>query len=369
MLHQYPVLQGVAVKSIHIIFRKTFRYPVADFFLLFSYFIAFITLFISVSIFEKQWNFDEDKTRYAFADTYYASVHRDDGIGEWKVDPQEGCVIVEGLGVTLSKGGTELSSIAGVILGKTELPSYIQGKMPEEGLVIGSGVANALGVNEGDAVLVDDDYYTVGTILKDGGSDYLSGIILFDYKRLHVRFKNKMLRLSDWDIAVSTSKGDAFAVYNRLKKAVDGENPEIVFTGKFGEQDENYGKTSTAAWYYMLLYLFALFQCVVAADLWIHVRQYEIAVKACHGYSSRDIFKDLFVQSFRLCSLVAVFCFAMQRILTVFGKKLFGVSLSVSPRNLLILALFTFGTSFVAVSLGIRGVSRTANDQLIRGNE
>ncbi len=343
--------------------RKLFRYPAVDGYMMFCYLMAFTVLMISVSMFEADWRLQEDASKYAYVSTYYVSAESEDRIGAWKTDVNASLKVDDFI-VSMQTEKRSISVAAEVFLNETERPGYLTKPIGTGEVAIGAGIANMLGVSGGDTVNVNTEKYRVSEVLHSDKSDFLDAFVLFDYKTLGPDLKAVMENEPVWSFVISTNRDDAYHCFTQMVQSAKTTQPDITLRGEYGTKDKTALRNRDEAYRYALLYVFALLNCVVTADLWGHVRKKEITVKISQGYSVKQLFADLLLQSIRLSGTVAVLCWALQYISFRFGISFLGIPLQMRTRDGLILLAFVGITSFISILSLLFRLRKTVAQQM-----
>lgn len=349
--------------------HRVFRYPFADTFLLFGFFIAFLALYVALSIIQDVENYEKDASAFGYKRTGVMCVSGDQFGFEWK-EKIEGCsaVITDYMIVLESESKSILTSMD-IVLSSEASPKIYSLNVAMKGVFIGRAVAEALSVHQGETVTINAVPYEVSQVIKTENSGYLDNMVMIDYDSLQAESLAMLSEEKEWEVLIGTDHDVPQQIYDQLIAELKKDYPNCSFSFVEGQEDKDNIPPKTEGLFYFLIYAFALLNCMVAADLWMHVRKKEIAVKRGVGYSLFQLYRDFFWQSFRLCSLSALICYVIQKVFSLLGGSFLGIHLHFSAYNLMIIVVFCVGTSFLSIAFALRNTFRSVREQLALGVE
>ncbi len=342
-----------------------FRYRGADLYMLLGYLMAFLALFLALSMFEDAWDYNSDRKKYSYASTYHAKVYQEDkNVEEWLPEISEGNVTLAGVSFFVSTDKDSFSMPVDIVVQKKEKIPYLEGLKGTGGIILGRAVADVFGVSVGDAVEILHEKVAVAAILGANKSEYCDGMAILMYEDCGSVLKNALRGIGAFTLRFESNKVDAHELFLEFADHAKVRDAGVETEGIYGEADSGYGMDMTALTFYILIYAFAMLNCVIASDMWVYVRKDEVAIKQCQGYSLGRLCENLIAQSLRIGVFAVAVCFLVQKGLTLIGSSLLGIELHISLRNVLILAVMTVFTAFFSIAFSLRTIRKTVVEQL-----
>ena len=346
--------------------RKLFRYPAVDGYLFFSFVIAFTALFVALSLFNSVWNYEDDCESLQYMSTYSCTLLKSEELELDKLAQDWKCsLLATDISVELSFSGKTVSSVCELYFRTDEMIyPLVSGSYPESlrddqpVCVIGREIAKLSGADVGDTVVLDGENYKVTGILGTEGSDYLDGKLLLWYPAIAENTAEHLRLFDSMELLFASNTRDTYECYKSFYDSIKDSDGVISVTGTGAYTDSDFGKSSTEAYFYILLYSFSILHCVIASDLWIYKRKYELSVKKVLGYTNGLLILDIFLQILRLVTAAAVFCLAVQWLAGKAGKRILGIELTFSLKNLGLIALFVLITSAFSILRPVRLLDR-----------
>ena len=342
------------------IFEKTFRYPAVDIYMLFSFFIAFMALFIGLSLFSEVWRYNSDSNEDKYRSGYRGCVQFSDlDINLNNADfGEKGVICFEEAVFSVCMGDTEMPAEGTVCLNKCENAyPLISGEWFDSDadnisrcVVIGKGYSDNLHIYAGDSLLIEGEEYTVKGVAGSKYSDIYDYVIALNIRQMGDRTLRSLLG-QNVNLTARSEDTDAQTIYLGARENLRKAAPGAVFSEEGGYEKRESDKDNAEAVLYCAMYVFALFHCLIAADVWINERKYEIAVKKCLGYSENRLFMDLFLQQMRLTLSAAVLCFFVQTVVKCAGGTFLGMNVELTAGNLIIILVFVTISAFLCVAL------------------
>lgn len=337
--------------------RKFFRHPATDVYMMFAYFISLMAMLFVLSLLEEIHRAERDKETYQYDSTYTfllegADIERCvETIGE-----QRGNIYLQSVIGLDDKG---ISTEVFVVLAETEewLYPLLAGRYPTKEeialgkpvVVIGKGYADFLNAGVDDTIRIDGESYQVVGIIGSKTSEVLYAMFFLWFSGCSGITKEQLLQKNDYEITICSNEEAAENSYLRLREELNKIMPQVKLTGQSGTASQGTGNRYLELWLYLALYVMAVLHCIVAAELWVHVRRREIAICKAHGFSFSGIFFRLFQESVRLSLAVAAVCVVLQGILQMHGGALFGVELTLSWQNRAFFLALTMLTTVLAI--------------------
>ena len=346
--------------------RKIFRYPAVDSYMFFSCVIAFVALFISLSIFNEIGDYEEDRDHMQFKSSYSAELTKTEAFDLSNICADTNCnITLTGVQITLSDDKEEYNTEAHVVVKATEyIFPLISGDYPEIDkevepvCVVGKSVADMFEKKTGDYLSIDGTEYKVSGIIGTNLSEYLDWHIILWYANLSDGTMHHLRLYDTLNLLFESNTNDTYACYKEMYSILVDREGFIHLTGTDSHTDDSIGRPRSEAFFYILLYAFAVLHCVVASDIWIYERRYELSVKKTLGYSSSQLKTDLFIQLFLLALMASVFCMLIQGFFLLAGERLFGIKLRFTFKNVMIVLLFTVITCVLSLWRHIRRLDR-----------
>lgn|GEM_PF-4839035 len=342
--------------------RKIFRYPAVDLYMFFSCIIAFVALFISLSIFNEIGEYEDDRDQMQFKSRYIAELTKTEDFDLSNIRADINCnIALTGVHITLSEEKVEYNTEAHVVFRSTEyIYPLISGNYPEINkeaepvCVIGKSVADMFKKSAGDYLSIDGSDYRVSGIIGSNRSEYLDWYIILWYTNLSDRTMDHLRLYDTVNLLLESNTNDTYTCYKEMYSILEDSKGFIHLTGIQSHTDDSIGRPRSEAYFYILLYAFAVLHCVVASDIWIYERRYELSVKKTLGYSSTQLKIDLFIQLFLLALTASIFCAFIQGFFLLAGERMLGIKLSFTYKNVIIILIFTFITCLLSLWRHIR---------------
>lgn len=328
----------------------------------FSCAIAFFALFLSLSIFNEVWDYEADQNRLQYMSSYTATLTKTEDLDlPLLVREAKGNVLLSDSPILLTISKGEISTMAQIFLKAEEyIYPLVEGAYPnlEEEMqpvcVVGREVAVLSDKGLGDFITIDGTAYKICGIMGTEQSDYLDGTILLWYQKLSETTLEHVKMFQSVELMFESNKTDTYESYRKIyEPAQENENVlSLIGTGSY--TDDHFGKNNTEAYFYLLLYAFALLHCIVASEIWAYERRYELSIKKMIGFSVPRLLRDMFRQIFSLTALAAAACFLVQWSLVWAGEALLGIRLRLSLKNLVLVIAFIVFTSVISLLRPIR---------------
>lgn len=339
------------------VMRKIFRYPAVDGYMFFACIIAFVALFISLSVFNEAWDYEDDESHLKFMSSYQGELIKTEKLDLSGLAEGVDCnASFSDVRVSLRTQEGDYNTEAQIYLKmKDRIYPLIEGRYPEDVsddgpvCVVGREIAEMTGSKTNDHIWIDGSEYKISGIIGTDHSDYLDWHILLWYDKLTEKTLEHLRFFDTVGLIFESNDTDTYICYRKVYDALQGTDGFISLKGTGSYTDTDFGKSRTEAWFYFLLYGFALLHCVVASDIWIYERKYEISVKKAVGFSSGQLKKDLYVQLISITAFAAFMCVVLQGVFMMFGTTLLGIRLRLTWKNLLLISVFTMITSIVGL--------------------
>lgn len=347
--------------------RRLFRHPATDVYMMFAYFISLMAMLFVLSLLEEINRAERDKENYQYDSTYTfllegANIEQCVKI----IEEQSGNIYLQSVIGLDDKG---ISSEAFIVLAETEKWIYplLAGRYPtkeeissgEPVAVIGKGYSDFLKAGVGDTVRIDGEAYQIVGVISSETSEVLHAMFFIWFSGCRGITKEQLLQKNDYEITICSNESSAENSYLRLREELNGIMPQAKLTGQSGTVSQETGNRYLELGLYLALYVMAVLHCIVAAELWVHVRRREIAICKAHGFSFSGIFFRMFWESMRLSLMVAAVCVLLQGAIQLRGGALLGVKLSLSWQNRTFFFVLTIVTTVLAIYRPIKRAERS----------
>lgn len=341
--------------------KRIIRYPLADGYMLFSYIIAYVALFFSLTLSSDIRDFDHDMDRYTYKSTYDFTMKAkssEAGI-ESVLSNRSGLIQIEDFPVFLTMDEEKLNTYCSLLLKGDDfsplpvLQGDINDFLKEKGSVaVGKLFTQSYHLKIGDTITIGTDPYRVVAVIGTENSDYLSDSLWISYDMAYDGIISTLRNMDQYHIRYLNNDGSAYNEYLETYNTYNGSDWDIVPIGGVKQKASDY--VDMRGLIYFGIYAFSLLQCVIASELWVYVRKYEIAVRRALGFSQRQLIYVMFCQLLRV-SLFAVFlCYGVQYIAMLFNGGVLGIHIRPSLINLGLVFGFGLFTAIVSLILPLR---------------
>ena len=207
-----------------------------------------------------------------------------------------------------------------------------------------------------------NDYRIVG-VLESKKSDYLDDLIITTYNSLAYSDRKQLDEEMFVDARLSSDKptaDDFMTIQNYIKETL-GDSVEVEEVSIHSEQtsDDNFLMPVIA------MFVFCIFNCIIAAEFYVYEREEEIALRKIYGYSNEMIFKVTFFDVLKLSSLCAVLGFLLQFIINVvtdgFARAINEISIEYLALSIFIVLISTLVIILVPI---LKTMKNTASEML-----
>lgn len=346
--------------------HRFFRHPAADVYMMFAYFISLMAMLFVLSLLEEINRADQEKEIYQY-DSTYTFLLEGAGIEQCveTIEEQSGNTYLQSIIGLDDKG---ISTEAYIVLAETEQWIYplMSGRYPTKEeiasgdpiVVIGKGYADFLSVSVGEMIRIDGETYRIVGIIGSETSEVLHAMFFLWFSGCKGITKEQLLQKNDYEITICSNEEMVENSYQRLRTQLNRTVPQAKLAGQSGTASQETGSRYLELWLYFALYVMAVLHCIVAAELWVHVRKREIAICKAHGFSFSGIFFRMFRESMKLSLTVAAVCVLLQGVLQLHGGTLLGVKLSLSWQNRTFFLVLTIITTVLSIYRPVKQAER-----------
>ena len=345
--------------------------------MLFSYLIAYIALFYSLTLSGNIRDFDQDVDRYACKSTYdFELIRKTTNIDVEEVLLSQSCLTqIEDFPIFISLPNENMSTYSTLLMKGEDLSflpileGNIRELLSEPGSVaIGKWFSETYHLQIGNTVKVGNDLYKVVAVIGTSNSDYMSDALWFSYDEVLGGIRNTFRNMDRFHVRYSDNAGKAYNLYLETYNKFNGTNWDITPIGGVKQKASDYMDMRELI--YFGIYAFALLQCVIASELWIYVRRYEMAVRRTLGFSRRHLILVMFRQLLFI-SLFAIFiCFGVQYVVVLINGSALGIRIRLSIINLCLLFGFGILTAMTSLWLPVRSLGKeTAAVSIQKGSD
>ena len=345
--------------------RKTFfRYGISNVYMMLVILVAFFAMFKGMDIYKGVEDIKSDGDRYAYAYTRMANISglnidgkvlneiagnfKSDFYCEWLVTTDSGANYR--LSIYMKMSGIKLKFASG------SLKAFKESNVPS--VLIGCAVDKESYIKQGKRyILLNGSEYLVCGVLKSSRSDYFDNVIITDYERLSVVDKKNLDEAYYYDCVLLSDTptiNDYLAMEERLNEMYGDEvyvSESQVEHGLISEDTSNL-KLLT------LMFIFCIFNCVIAAEFYVYERREEIAIRKIYGFNNRDIFMVTYMDVLKISVLCAVLGLGIQFVsnaITYGADRAFN---NISYKYLALVILSVMLSTFVIIFVPIIKASR-----------
>jgi len=336
--------------------KKLFRYPLADGYMLFSYVIAYIALFFSLTLSSDIRDFDQDIARYTYRSAYdFTMKAKSSNVKiEKTLSNRSGLIQIEDFPVFLTMNEEKLNTYCSLLLKGEDLSMLpiLQGDIrsiliEKASIAVGKLFSETYHLKIGDTITIGTESYRVVAIIGTENSEYMSDSLWLSYDMAHSGIERTLRNMDQYHVRYSNTDGKAYNSYLETYNTYNGLGWEIVPIGGVKQKAADY--MDMRGLIYFGIYAFSLLQCVIASELWVYVRRYETAVRRALGFSRRQLILVMFRQLLRVSLFAIVLCYGVQYVAILLNGGIFGIHIRPSLINLGL--IFGFGIFTAAVSL------------------
>ncbi|MGN0166251.1 MAG: FtsX-like permease family protein [Lachnospiraceae bacterium] len=350
-----------------------FRHKYSDLFMCISFMVTFYLVFVVLSYMNNLINLVGVAEKHAYESECRLIFSPGEELPDFDKILEEagdlhGVILAEDVGMAVDATGAEY--FTSVVLYADE--PY---KLVADGKILRvdkSGASDVIiGDDFRDYVTEDNKFYLDGeeyhvVATEDGnGGEYAHSIITW-YEGLSDFSKEKLIGAEVLSIKILSDKFNTSEVFTELKNAILRIYPDAKVYAEEISNDVMYDKDSEYIKFYLMIYVFCVVNCMVAAQFWVMERKREIAIRKAYGFSSAKLFVSLYLEFLKVASVSMVLCLIVKMAAGIFAQNsVFTFELSVF--NLLFLIAAVFITSFGAILLPVYAISRAASvDQVIK---
>ena len=350
-----------------------FRHKKSDIFMCISFVIAFFLVFVVLSYMNKIKSASEDmeihtymsQCRLIFAPSEKPDI---DKIIE-NADGLHGIIIAEEVGMAVDAAAGEYYT--SVVLYADERYKIVEdGKVKTIDLsgdleaVIGESFEKYL--IDGNQISLDGQLYNVVAVDEsDEGSDY-SFSILTRKEGLSEYTETKMVNSEAISIKILSDKYNTSDSFAALRESILELYPESRVYAEELSGEILYSEDAGYMEFYIMVYLFCVINCMVAAQFWVMERKREMAIRKAYGYGSCRLFTTIYLEFTKVAMFGMLCCLVIKWVSDLFmNNRIFAFELTVFNAMFLVGAVLI--TSLVSILLPIYTISKASSvDQIIK---
>ncbi len=344
--------------------KHLFRYKKSDCFLVFSFVTAFVCLCCAFVCKGKTNTYEADAEKYGYKNEIEIRVSQTDSFSLASLlDGIEGIAYIVDWPVSLSDEAVLCTAkIVCHTSDSDEIKVALRGKnilkdMPtSQQAIIGIKTSEMCNITSNSTYIDGEEYSIVGVMgSKKSEYDHYGVILWMD--ALGKTTKERIQNAEELTILVGSDSVNGDMLFRRVKDNIEKSSlpcsVQIDNIVELNENEENAQKVR----FYMLLYAFALVNCIVSMELWLYERSSELAIRLTLGANRRELFIHCFIEAINL----AVFSLLISSLLIMLCSYIFKINVkgAFSILDILIFVGTVLLTAFVSILLKITTVVKS----------
>lgn len=191
-------------------------------------------------------------------------------------------------------------------------------------------------------LIVSSKEVNVLAVEDENANEAYSHNITIGYNALSDAVKDRLDERESWEIAIKSDKYDSLSIAKNIKNYISEKYPDITVSINEETQQQNELSGETNTFYFILLYIFCILNCAIAAEFWVLERKEEMAIRRAFGYSAFKLYWSVFIEYLKIVMLVMVLSTIIKIVLTITTKETFSTNgLSSDFLFLIVAAIFT----------------------------
>lgn len=361
------------------IFRKLFRYPLADTYMLLSFVLSFFALIFGMSIISAAFALDEDTRKYTYGSSVLVKLEISEQdkilpLNFWEdvTEGLQGIVTLQDVNVSSDFDGN--MRLANIVLCANEpfcFPVTKRCETQEETLKKENNLQpEELYVEEARIVLgkqqtkiskeidgvwyasINGGLYQVIAQVGLPSSELFDYVVLLSYSSLDQLTRERLNTGRSFSITLESNKCDVEVVYRKLEQNLEKYSYVELARSKV-IRNAGYGIDVSQSSIYFILYAFCMINCIIAAEFWLWKRHGEVVVRKVLGATDGEIFKILYKQMLQIACCSLLICFLGEHFLKPYAEEFLEIRMmSLSMSNLFVLiVLLLFSCAIVILTL------------------